>query len=68
MFFKHVLMGSSPIYLIYIDDKTTSLLPRKRMLEIFLSGGKMKNSHANLDIEKLKSFDRKYKAKLTNNR
>lgn len=46
-----------------IDDKTTALLPRERALELFLEGGKMKNSPANVDPAKLDSFDRKYKAR-----
>lgn len=45
------------------DDKTTALLPRDKMLELFLPGGKMKSSAANLDLVKLDSFDRKYKAR-----
>lgn len=46
-----------------VDDKTTRLLPRERMLELFLEGGKMKNSAANVDFQKLESFDRKYKGR-----
>jgi glutamyl-tRNA synthetase len=46
-----------------VDDKTTKLLPREKMLELFLEGGKMKNSLANIDLDKLDSFDRKYKAR-----
>ncbi len=45
------------------DDKTTALLPRERMLELFLEGGKMKPSLANMDLVKLDSFDRKYKGR-----
>lgn len=44
-----------------VDDKTTAILPKQRMLELFLSGGKMKNSDANMDTKKLDSYDRKYK-------
>ena len=44
-----------------IDDKTTAILPRERMLELFLSGGKMRNSDSNMDLVKLDSYDRKYK-------
>ena len=47
----------------FVDDKTTKLLPRERMLELFLDGGKMKSSSANMDLQKLDSFDRKYKAR-----
>jgi len=46
-----------------VDDKTTKLLPREMMLELFLEGGKMRNSLANIDLKKLDSFDRKYKAR-----
>lgn len=46
-----------------IDDKSTALLPRERALELFIDGGKMKNSPANVDVAKLDSFDRKYKAR-----
>jgi len=45
-----------------IDDKTTKLLPRERMLELFLEGGKMRSSPANMDMAKLDSFNRKYEA------
>ncbi len=44
-----------------VDDKSTSILDRNRMLELFLKGGSMKNSNANIDFAKLDSFDRKYK-------
>jgi glutamyl/glutaminyl-tRNA synthetase len=46
-----------------VDDKTTKLLPRERMLELFWEGGKMRSSPANIDLKKLDSFDRKYKAR-----
>ena len=46
-----------------VDDKTTALISRDRAIEMFLNGGKMRNSPANMDIQKLDSFDRKYKAK-----
>jgi hypothetical protein len=45
-----------------VDDKTTKMLPRERMVELFLDGGKMKSSPANMDLVKLDSFNRKYKA------
>lgn len=45
-----------------VDDKTTKTLPRDRMVELFLAGGKMKASIANMDMQKLEAFDRKYKA------
>jgi glutamyl/glutaminyl-tRNA synthetase len=46
-----------------VDDKTTALLPREKMLELFLTGGTMRNTPANMDLAKLDSFDRKYKAR-----
>jgi glutamyl-tRNA synthetase len=46
-----------------VDDKTTALLPKEKMLELFFSGGKMKSSVANMEMHKLDSFDRKYKAR-----
>lgn len=45
-----------------VDDRTTALLPRERALELFLNDGNMKSSPSNLDMAKLDSFDRKYKA------
>lgn len=45
-----------------VDDKTTKLLPRERMLEMFLNHGKMRSQPSNMDLDKLESFDRKYKA------
>ena len=51
-------MGWSPT----VDDKTTKMLPREKMLDMFLSCGKMKGNLANLDLAKLEAFDRKYKA------
>jgi len=44
-----------------VDDKSTKMLSRERALELFLNGGKMRNSPANVDEQKLDSFDRKYK-------
>ncbi len=45
-----------------VDDRTTKTLPRERMLEIFLDQGNLRSSLANLDFDKLESYDRKYKA------
>jgi glutamyl-tRNA synthetase len=45
-----------------VDDKTTKTLPREKMLELFFTGGSMKSSMAGFDLDKLESFDRKYKA------
>lgn len=52
-------LGWGPI----VDDKTTALLSREKMLELFLEHGKMRNQNAGFDLGKLESFDRKYKAK-----
>ncbi len=46
-----------------VDDKTTAVLPKERMLELFLNGGKMRPSIANMDLNKLEAYDRKYKAR-----
>lgn len=46
-----------------VDDKTTRMLPRERALELFLTGGKMRNTNASYDQAKLDNFDRKYKAR-----
>lgn len=46
-----------------VDDKTTAMLSRENMLSMFLASGKMKNQNAGFDLDKLESFDRKYKAK-----
>jgi glutamyl-tRNA synthetase len=45
------------------DDKTTSILTKEQMIEMFFSSGKMKNSSAGFDVNKLESFDRKYKSR-----
>lgn len=44
-----------------VDDKTTSLLPRDRALELFLDGGNLRGVHSKVDFSKLESFDKKYK-------
>ena len=54
-------IGWSP----YQDDKSTSLIGRDRAVEMFLDHGKMRSSPAALDLAKLHSFDRKYKARKT---
>jgi len=45
------------------DDKTTKILTKDRMIELFLSGGTMKSKDANLDLRQLESYDRKYKGR-----
>lgn len=45
------------------DDKSTSLLKKEDMLRMFLTEGKMKNSFANFDQNKLDSYNRKYLAR-----
>lgn len=47
-----------------VDDKTTAVISQDKALEMFLNQGKMKASPANIDLQKLDSFDRKYKARL----
>jgi glutamyl-tRNA synthetase len=46
----------------HVDDKTTITLPRDRMLQLFSTGGNLRNSQANMDLAKLEALDRKYKA------
>lgn len=48
------------------DDKTTKILTKDRMVELFLVGGSMKNRDANLDLKMLESYDRKYKGRKNN--
>jgi glutamyl/glutaminyl-tRNA synthetase len=45
-----------------VDDKTTKMLPREKMLELFIEGGNLRSSQANMDMAKLEAYDRKYKA------
>tara|TARA_B100000614_G_scaffold262909_1_gene300978 strand:- start:470783 stop:471625 length:843 start_codon:yes stop_codon:yes gene_type:complete len=45
------------------DDKTTKLLPKDRMIEMFWGKGKLRNNNANFDLDKLKAWDRKYRAR-----
>lgn len=45
-----------------VDDKTTKMLPRERMLELFLEGGNLRSSQANMDLAMLETYDRRYKA------
>ena len=47
-----------------VDDKSTAVISKEKALEMFLSQGKMKSSPANIDLQKLESFDRKYKGRL----
>lgn len=46
-----------------VDDKTAAMIDRQRALELFIGGGTLKASAANMDLHKLESYDRKYKAK-----
>ena len=48
------------------DDKTTKILNKDRMIELFLDGGSMKSKDANLDLRHLDSYDRKYKGRKKN--
>jgi glutamyl/glutaminyl-tRNA synthetase len=45
-----------------VDDKTTKMLPKERMLELFLAGGNLRSSQANMDLAMLEAYDRRYKA------
>lgn len=46
-----------------VDDKTTSVLPKEKAIQMFLTEGNLRNSSANIDLDKLKALDRKYKAR-----
>lgn len=46
-----------------VDDKSTAILPRDKMVEMFLTSGKMRSQPAGFDSGKLESFDRKYKSR-----
>lgn len=45
------------------DDKSTTILSKDDMIRMFWTEGNMRNSQVNLDLSKLESYDRKYKAK-----
>ena len=45
------------------EDKTHSVISKERAVNLFIASGNMRNSQANVDIAKLESFDRKYKAR-----
>lgn len=45
------------------DDRSVRVLPRDRALQLFVDGGRMRNTPANVDVMKLDSFDRKYKGR-----
>lgn len=45
-----------------VDDKSTAVLPRDRMLQLFLNGGNLRGAHSKVDFGALASFDKKYKA------
>ena len=53
-----IRLGWSPT----VDDKSTAVLTKNKMLDMIWDSGKFKNKNANLDMVKLKSWDRKYKA------
>jgi glutamyl-tRNA synthetase len=44
-----------------VDDKTTRTIDRERAIRLFLDGGRMRPSPANMDPMLLESLDRKYK-------
>jgi glutamyl-tRNA synthetase len=46
-----------------VDNKTTKILPKAKMVDLFIDGGKMLSRDANVDFQKLASFDRKYKGR-----
>jgi glutamyl-tRNA synthetase len=44
-----------------VDDRTTRLIDRERAVRLFLDGGRMRASPANMDLALLESLDRRYK-------
>jgi len=44
-----------------VDDKTTKTISRSRAIDLFLAGGRLRPSPANMDLALLDSLDRKYK-------
>jgi glutamyl-tRNA synthetase len=45
-----------------IDDKTTKIINKDRAVEMFLTQGSLRGAPSGMDVMKLDSFDRKYKA------
>jgi len=45
-----------------VDDKSTSMLPRDRALDLFLTAGNLRGVHSKVDFVKLANYDKKYKA------
>ena len=45
-----------------VDDRTTRMIDRGRALALFLGGGRMRASPANMDPALLAAYDRRYKA------
>lgn len=50
-----------------VDDKSTAILTREDALRLFLDGGKMRSPASNMDLQKLESFNRKYKSRKEKN-
>lgn len=46
-----------------VDDKTVALIDRAKALDLFMTGGTMRAPSTNMDLAKLESYDRKYKAR-----
>jgi glutamyl-tRNA synthetase len=44
-----------------VDDRTTKVIDRDRALALFLDGGRMRSSPANMDPALLAAYDRKYR-------
>lgn len=45
------------------DDKSMAMISRDRAIDLFLDHGKMKSSPAAMDLDKLASFNRKYRSR-----
>jgi len=50
---------------VFRDDKSNSIIPREKLIRMFLTEGKMRNTNANFDEAKLMWYDRKFKAMKT---
>ena len=45
------------------DDKSMATISKDKAVELFVAGGKMRASNANIDPAKLASYDRKHRAR-----
>lgn len=50
-----------------VDDKSTAVLTKEDALRLFISGGNMRSPASNMDLQKLESFNRKFKSRKEKN-